>query len=91
MQRWQRLHQVVHRFYLGQERGKLRQRQGAAAVPVSGSVVLPAIYVVATVGLALLASSRQPAEWGAAAITVLSGLVVYRVFRSRRAAGGRGS
>jgi APA family basic amino acid/polyamine antiporter len=69
----------------------LRRRQGAAAVPVSGSVVLPAIYVAATVGLALLASTRQPAEWGAAATTVVSGLIVYRLFRSRRAAGGRGS
>jgi APA family basic amino acid/polyamine antiporter len=59
----------------------LRRRHGAAAIPVTGSVLLPGVYVVATLALALLASSRQPMEWLAAGITVLTGLVAYRVFR----------
>jgi APA family basic amino acid/polyamine antiporter len=60
----------------------LRHRRGAAAIPVTGSIALPALYVVATVALALLASSRQPVEWLAAGITVATGLAAYRVFRN---------
>jgi APA family basic amino acid/polyamine antiporter len=62
----------------------LRRRQGAASIPVTGSIVLPAFYVLATVGLAILASSRQPVEWAAAGITVASGLIVYAVMRRNR-------
>lgn len=59
----------------------LRRRQGAAAVPVTGSILLPALYVVATLALALLATRRQPMEWLAAGITVASGLLVYAWMR----------
>jgi APA family basic amino acid/polyamine antiporter len=62
----------------------LRRRQGAAAITVTGSIVLPAFYVLATVGLAILASSRQPVEWAAAGVTVASGLIVYAVTRRNR-------
>ena len=58
----------------------LRRRHGAAAIPVTGSIVLPGIYVVATLALALLATSRQPMEWLAAGVTVASGLAVYWTF-----------
>jgi amino acid transporter len=61
----------------------LRRRHGAAAVPVSGSAALPAVYVVATVALAALAAGRQPAEWLAAAGTVVSGAAAWRVLRRR--------
>jgi APA family basic amino acid/polyamine antiporter len=55
----------------------LRRRHGASAIPVAGSMVLPGIYVVATLGLALLAASRQPMEWLAAGVTVVSGLAAW--------------
>jgi amino acid transporter len=59
----------------------LRRRHGAAAAPVTGSIALPAVYVVATVALAALAASRQPWEWVAAGATVISGLAAWRVAR----------
>lgn len=59
----------------------LRRRHGAGEVPVTGSIGLPAIYVVATLALALLAASRQPAEWLAAGITVASGLGAWVALR----------
>jgi APA family basic amino acid/polyamine antiporter len=62
----------------------LRRRHGAGEVPVTGSIVLPAIYVIATLGLALLAASRQPMEWLAAGVTVASGLVVWWGFGRRQ-------
>ena len=62
----------------------LRRRHGAAHVPVTGSIALPAIYVVATLGLAVLAAQRQPTEWIAAGVTIVSGLVVYALVRRRR-------
>jgi APA family basic amino acid/polyamine antiporter len=61
----------------------LRRRHGTDAIPVAGSILFPGIYVVATVGLALLAASRQPMEWLAAGITVLSGLVAWWWFQRR--------
>ena len=60
----------------------LRRRHGAREIPVAGSIVLPAIYVVATLGLALLAASRQPMEWLAAGITILTGLGAWWALRS---------
>lgn len=59
----------------------LRRRRGRESVPVTGSIALPAVYVTATLALALLAASRQPAEWIAAGATVLSGLLVYALAR----------
>ena len=59
----------------------LRRRHGADAVPVTGSIALPAIYVIATLALAVLAAQRQPAEWLAMGITVVSGLLVYVAIR----------
>jgi APA family basic amino acid/polyamine antiporter len=59
----------------------LRRRHGASEVPVTGSILFPGIYVVATLALAILAASRQPMEWLAAGITVASGLVVWWGFR----------
>ncbi len=56
----------------------LRRRHGAEAVPVTGSVALPGIFVLATVILALLAAGRQPGEWLAAMGTVGSGLAAWR-------------
>jgi APA family basic amino acid/polyamine antiporter len=61
----------------------LRRRHGPAAIPVTGSVLLPGIYVVATLALAFLAASRQPMEWLAAGITVMSGLAVWWGFHRR--------
>jgi len=65
----------------------LRRRHGAAEIPVTGSILLPGIYVVATLALAVLAASRQPMEWLAAGITVASGLVVWWGFRNRQSRG----
>ena len=62
----------------------LRRRHGAAAIPVTGSILFPGIYVVATLALAVLAASRQPMEWLAAGITVASGLVAWWGFWRRR-------
>ena len=62
----------------------LRRRHGADAIPVAGSILLPGIYVVATLGLALLASSRQPMEWLAAGVTVVSGLAAWWWFQRRQ-------
>lgn len=61
----------------------LRRRHGAAEIPVTGSILFPGIYVVATLALALLAATRQPMEWLAAGITVASGLVAWWSFFSR--------
>ena len=68
----------------------LRRRHGTAAVPVTGSVVLPGIYVVATVTLAVLAAGRQPQEWLAAGVTVASGLIAWRLIGRRGTSRGRG-
>jgi hypothetical protein len=55
----------------------LRRRHGVAETPVTGSILLPGVYVVATLALAVLAASRQPMEWLAAGVTVVSGLGVW--------------
>jgi APA family basic amino acid/polyamine antiporter len=62
----------------------LRRRHGATAIPVTGSILLPGIYVVATLALAVLAASRQPIEWLGAGVTVASGLVVWWGFQRGR-------
>jgi APA family basic amino acid/polyamine antiporter len=62
----------------------LRRRFGAVEVPVTGSILFPVIYVVATLALAVLAASRQPLEWLAAGITVASGLVLWWGFCRRQ-------
>ena len=62
----------------------LRRRQGAEAVPVTGSIGLPAFYVVATIGLGVLAAWEKPWEWVAAAVTIISGVLVYSLIRRRR-------
>lgn len=61
----------------------LRRRHGPEGVPVTGSIVLPGIYVVATLALAVLAASRQPMEWLAAGVTVASGLGLWWGIRKR--------
>ena len=63
----------------------LRRREGKSAVAGIGYPLVPAIFVVATVALGLLAVSQRPREWLAAVATLLSGALAYRVFsRSRR-------
>ena len=62
----------------------LRRRYGAVEIPVTGTILFPGIYVVATLALAVLAASRQPIEWLAAGVTVASGLVAWLVFRGGR-------
>lgn len=62
----------------------LRRRHGARAVPVTGSPVLPAVYVVATVVLAGLAAGRQPGEWLGFLVTAATGLAAWRVVGRRR-------
>jgi hypothetical protein len=52
---------------------------------VTGSILLPGFYIVATLALAVLAASRQPLEWLAAGITVASGLIVWWGMRWWRA------
>ena len=51
---------------------------------MTGTILFPGIYVVATLALAVLAASRQPIEWLAAGVTVASGLVAWLVFRGGR-------
>jgi APA family basic amino acid/polyamine antiporter len=60
----------------------LRRREGKSAVAGIGYPVVPAVYVVATVVLGLLVVTPRPREWLAAVITMLSGGLAYRVFRS---------
>lgn len=59
----------------------LRRREGAAAVAGIGYPWVPAIFVVATLVLGLLSAVQRPWEWVAAIVTLLSGLVAYRIFR----------
>jgi len=63
----------------------LRRRHGASAVPVAGSIALPAVYVVATIVLAGLSLQNQPERaLLATAVTVTTGLVVYTFVARRR-------
>lgn len=62
----------------------LRRRLGPDAVRVTGPAALPAFYVLATVGLAVLAARRQPAGWLALLLTVATGLLLYAWVRRRR-------
>jgi amino acid transporter len=59
----------------------LRRREGAAVVAGIGYPWVPAIFVVATLVLGLLSAVRRPLEWVAAIVTLLSGLLAYRIFR----------
>ena len=59
----------------------LRRREGRAAVAGIGYPFVPAAFVIATVGLGLLSAAQRPREWAAAALTLASGWVAYRIFR----------
>ena len=59
----------------------VRRREGAEAVRGIGYPWIPGIFVIATVGLGLLAASQRPHEWIAAVLTVLTGGIAYLLFR----------
>ena len=59
----------------------LRGREGPDAVPVAGYPITPAVFVIATLVLAALAGQRNPGELAAAAITIVSGSVVFFVLK----------
>ncbi len=61
----------------------IRRRDGREAVAGIGYPLVPALYVGATVSLGLLAAVHRPAEFGAAVVTVLSGLLAYLQLRRR--------
>lgn len=68
----------------------LRRRHGAAAVPVAGSVVLPGVFVVATLGLAGLSVAHDPSQVVGTGFTIVSGGLLYLSLRPRlRGARGR--
>ena len=67
----------------------LRRRHGAERVPVTGSIALPAVYVIATIGLGVLAAWEKPWEWVAAVVTIASGALVYALIRRGRAPASR--
>ena len=58
----------------------LRRREGKSVVTGIGYPLVPAIFVVATVTLGLLAATQRPQEWLAAVVTLLSGFLAYRIF-----------
>lgn len=57
----------------------LRRQKGANNVSVWGYPVTPALFVVASVLLALLAAAENPVEFLAAILTIGSGLAIYAV------------
>ena len=57
----------------------LRHREGKSVVAGIGYPLVPGIFIVATVTLGLLAATQRPREWFAAVITLLSGLLAYRI------------
>ena len=59
----------------------LRRREGAAVVAGIGYPWVPGIFVAATLVFGLLSAVQRPREWIAAIVTLLSGLVAYRIFR----------
>ena len=69
----------------------LRRRHGAAAVPVTGSVLLPALYVVATLVLAALTLQRAPEQVIGTLSTVVSGGLVFAWLRRRGRRRGTGA
>lgn len=62
---------------------RLRRRLGSTAVPVFGYPLVPLVYIVVTLGAAgyLAVSKEHGALWGA--VTILTGLPLYFVFRRR--------
>ena len=62
----------------------LRRREGKSAVAGIGYPMVPAVFVVATLMLGLLAAWQRPQEWIAAVVTLISGVLAYRVFRRDR-------
>lgn len=64
----------------------LRRRHGAAAVPIPGYPVVPALFVLATLLFAGLSFARTPWECTIGALTLVAGAIVYGLIpRSPRA------
>ncbi len=61
----------------------LRRREGAAAVPVTGYPWVPAVFVAATLGFALLAALRRPLEPLAGLAVIALGIVAWRLAARR--------
>lgn len=59
----------------------LRRRLGTHAVPISGSSVLPAFYVIATLVLAAILVANDPRQVVGTAGTLASGALVYAIVR----------
>lgn len=62
----------------------LRRRHGADAVPVQGTAIVPAVFVVATLALATLSVLRDPQQVVGTLLTLVSGGLCYAVIRSRQ-------
>jgi amino acid transporter len=64
----------------------IAKREGPQSVSVWGYPFTPAFYVVVTLVLAGIAGSREPMQFLAAAVTIVSGLVVYYAFGLQKVA-----
>lgn len=58
----------------------IAHREGSRSVAVWGYPLTPVFYVAATLVLAAMAGSREPMQFSAAVITIVSGSVVYYAF-----------
>jgi cation transporter-like permease len=56
------------------------RKEGSRSVAVWGYPLTPVIYIAATLVLAAMAGSREPMQFAAAIITIVSGSVVYYAF-----------
>jgi APA family basic amino acid/polyamine antiporter len=65
----------------------IARRRGRAAVSVWGYPITPAVYILATLTLAVIAGQRSPVELLTAVITIVSGSVVYYAFGLHRRSG----
>jgi hypothetical protein len=64
----------------------IAKREGPQSVSVWGYPFTPVFYVVVTLALAGIAGWREPMQFLAAAVTIVSGLVVYYAFGLHKAA-----
>jgi amino acid transporter len=62
----------------------LARRQRADFNPPWGYPVVPAVYILATLALAVLAGTRTPAQFTAATVTIASGSLVYYLLQRLR-------
>jgi amino acid transporter len=63
----------------------LAKREGRQAIAVPGYPYTPLFYVIVTLVLALIAGSRDPMQFLAAVVTIVSGSVVYYALKLRGA------